>query len=120
VRLSRDEILDLADRARRAQFDQGIHGFRPSSLVRVFVDFRRPGPHALEHFAIAFRCERLASRFEMVGQELDVRIVFLQPRVVELAVYRRNARIALLACEDAVTEHQDLRLLDCEVPTLGR
>src|SRR3546814_15730436 len=47
-----------------------------------------------------------------------MRIIFLQPRVVELTVDRRDARVTLFASQHAVAEHQYLGLPDREIPAL--
>src|SRR3546814_2741756 len=73
---------------------------------------RHAGAEALEHIAVTLRFKRRTCWFELVGQELDMRIIFLQPRVVELTVDRRDARVTLFASQHAVAEHQYLGLPD--------
>src|SRR3546814_14306467 len=79
---------------------------------------RHAGAEALEHIAVTLRFKRRTCWFELVGQELDMRIIFLQPRVVELTVDRRDARVTLFASQHAVAEHQYLGLPDREIPAL--
>src|SRR3546814_1200565 len=79
---------------------------------------RHAGAEALEHIAVTLRFKRRTCWFELVGQELDMRIIFLQPRVVELTVDRRDARVTLFASQHAVDEHQYLGLPDREITAL--
>ncbi len=85
----------------------------------MLADFRRPGPEALEHITVSLGLERCACRFELIRQKLDVWIVLLQPAIIELAVDRRDARIALLPGKHAVAEHENFSFLDREVPSLA-
>src|SRR3546814_9924323 len=77
---------------------------------------RHASPEALEHLAIALGGESRTGRLDLIGQKLDVGIILLQPGVVKLAVDRRDARISLLAREHTVAEHEDLGLLNREIP----
>src|SRR3546814_10267084 len=84
----------------------------PSRLVLMTADAGPTGVETSEHLAVALRSEGGARGLHLIREELDVRILLLQPRVVELTVDLLDRWIALLPCEDAVAEHQDLRPLD--------
>src|SRR3546814_11249674 len=97
--------------------NQRGHRISPCDLVQMPANARHAGAEALEHIAVTLRFKRRTCWFELVGQELDMRIIFLQPRVVELTDDRRDARVPPFAIPHAVAGHQYLGLPARDIPT---
>src|SRR3546814_10572147 len=106
------EVDYLPNRPPLPKLDEFLEGLGPSRLVLMTADVGPTGVETSEHLAVALRSEGGARGLHLIREELDVRILLLQPRVVELTVDLLDRWIALLPCEDAVACHPDLRPLD--------
>src|SRR3546814_4711982 len=69
------------------------------------------GVETSEHLAVALRSEGGARGLHLIREELDVRILLLQPRVVELTVDLLDRWIALLPCERSEEHTSELQSL---------